>query len=691
MINEKKITKVMLTISTVSLVIGVVYIVSSLQNRYQGLGTSEILQLLLFCFALSSLFFGNVTYQLTRIGQLTRHEAHDVKEAATPSDLRFIYKYDSPPPVMILIPSYKEELSIIVQTVLSAALAEYPDRCIALLIDDPPVCDGEDKTALLAARETIARLNKSFKKRADFFSAAKNNFEQRAKQGGVTLDQEISCLEALYDRAAGFVEDIGTEYRTIATAAFAHSDDLFYRDIIQRIVNAHRAYMTEHKVDILDEKALRQEYARLQSLFKVSITSFERKLYRNLSHAANKAMNLNSYIGLIGNNLSVVSGADGSLELHKTTQGDAGLSVPMVKYVLTIDADSVILPDYILKLVKIMEENDSIAVAQTPYSAFQNPPTVLERVAGATTDIQYLVHQGFTAYNATFWVGANALLRFAALQDIQTMQQERGYAMPIFIQDRTVIEDTGSTMDLISRGWRLHNHPQRLAYSATPSDFGSLVIQRRRWANGGLIIFPRLLKLKFGRTKHPVSFIEAMVRSYYLLSPALTNIGLLILLLFPFSSEYSNPFLVLAAAPYYFLYARDLRKAGYNGWDLLRHYALTLLLIPVNLAGVYHSLIQVVTSRRRPFGRTPKVSGRTAVPIGYIIFIYALSAIAAASAVFNLLSSNYLFFLFCSINAGFLIYGQKHLLGWKETAADIQMSFADWYDRRGRKAPDASA
>ena len=33
-----------------------------------------------------------------------------------------------------------------------------------------------------------------------------------------------------------------------------------------------------------------------------------------------------------------------------------------------------------------------------------------------------------------------------------------------------MIEDTESTVDLIDRGWRLYNYPDRLAYSATPPD-----------------------------------------------------------------------------------------------------------------------------------------------------------------------------------------------------------------------------
>ena len=42
------------------------------------------------------------------------------------------------------------------------------------------------------------------------------------------------------------------------------------------------------------------EYARLATLFCDDITSFQRKTFDNLSHAPNKAMNLNAYIGLMG-------------------------------------------------------------------------------------------------------------------------------------------------------------------------------------------------------------------------------------------------------------------------------------------------------------------------------------------------------------------------------------------------------
>ena len=70
--------------------------------------------------------------------------------------------------------------------------------------------------------------------------------------------------------------------------------------------------------------------------------------------------------------------------------------------------------------------NERIAVAQTPYSAVPKAAGLLERVAGATTDVQYIIHQGFTQYRATYWVGANAMLRTAALAEIAVTENERG-------------------------------------------------------------------------------------------------------------------------------------------------------------------------------------------------------------------------------------------------------------------------
>ena len=228
--------------------------------------------------------------------------------------------------------------------------------------------------------------------------------------------------------------------------------------------------------------------------------------------------------------------------------------------------------------------------------------------------MQYLIHQGFTACGATFWVGANALLRKAALDDIVTTELERGHVVRKYLQDWTVIEDTESSVDLILRRWTLHNYPERLSYSATPSDFGSLIIQRRRWANGGLLILPKLLRYLCRGGRWLRRFPEGFMRVHYLTSLTGVNLGVLLIVLYPLEKPLRIGWLPLTALPYYLLYGRDLVLAGYRWIDLFRVYALNLLLIPVNLGGVFKSLQQAVTRRTIPFSRTPKVAGRTTAP-----------------------------------------------------------------------------
>ena len=131
------------------------------------------------------------------------------------------------------------------------------------------------------------------------------------------------------------------------------------------------------------------------------------------------------------------------------------------EYVLTLDADAMLLRDYCLRLVYQLEQpgNEHVAVIQTPYSSYRGAPTRIERIAAATTDIQHVLHQGMTYYDATFWVGANAVICKRALDDICVVSTEGRRTVRTYIQDRTVIEDTESSIDLCYYGWHLVNYP----------------------------------------------------------------------------------------------------------------------------------------------------------------------------------------------------------------------------------------
>ncbi|CAA9552102.1 MAG: cellulose synthase catalytic subunit-like protein [uncultured Thermomicrobiales bacterium] len=412
------------------------------------------------------------------------------------------------------------------------------------------------------------------------------------------------------------------------------------------------------------------EYRRLSTLFRVELTTFERKRYVNLSDEPNKAMNLNSYIGLLGKAVEEVRRGDQfHLEVREPGHRDGEKVIPDATYVLTLDADSLLMPDYALRMVDVMERpgNERLAVVQTPYTAIPDQPGVLERIAGATTDMQYIVHQGFSWVGATFWVGANALLRKTALDDIRTESSDANNAAR-FIQDRTVIEDTESTVDLVARGWWLHNYSERLAYSATPPDFGALLVQRHRWANGGLLIVPKLLRYALAGPFHARKPVEILVRFHYLVSIAAGSIGFLVLVLVPLDQDVHSLWLPVTAVPYFLLFWRDLIQAGYRKGDILRVYAFNVMLMPINLAGAAKSIHQSITGRKTPFGRTPKVEGRTSAPawailaewllLSYTLFAFVWDAFAGRwlHALFSLatvVTLAYVLVVFIGLRAGF--------------------------------------
>jgi cellulose synthase (UDP-forming) len=265
--------------------------------------------------------------------------------------------------------------------------------------------------------------------------------------------------------------------------------------------------------------------------------------------------------------------------------------------------------------------------------------------------------------NAGFWVGASATIRKEALLDIATVHEERGYTFPVYIQDKTVIEDTGATIDLVSRGWRVENYPARLSYSATPSDFGALVVQRRRWANGGLIILPSLLRHLLSVRPTFRNTLEGLLRLHYLIMPACISISMLLMLVYPFDFKRVSSWIYLTLPPYLYLVCRDLRNTGYRRTEIFRAYSLFVVLLPVVLTGVANSLIQIVFRVKAQFGRTPKIDHRTAVPLTCTAAIVALFGWSVMVSYGDYLRGDGMHAVFAFSNVLALGYGLVALIG----------------------------
>ena len=627
----------------------------------------------LFLLVVAAFVYGSCVYHFARLGYLRRILAH---VPASDAALASVYREADPPLITILVPSYMEDERVVRRTLLSAALQTYPRRRVVLLIDDPPApTTTRDAARLEVTRRLPAQLQLILQVPRQVCARALEAFRQRRAANSVDLMHERLQLADVHTEVAGWLEQQAKTYETLD-----HSDRLFVELGFGTLARTYRAESEQLRArrasdsrQGLNVEDIDVAYRRLVAQFDVELTSFERKRYDNLSHEPNKAMNLNSYIALLGATFRETV-RDRKLLLERSSRTDADLLVPASEFLLVVDADSVLAPDYALRLVHVMREHghEDVAIVQAPYSAFPWAPSAVERIAGATTDIQRLIHQGFSHYNATYWVGANAVIRTAALGDIASYSIERGHQIARFVQDRTLIEDTESTVDLLANGWRLYNYPGRLAYSETPADFGSLLIQRRRWANGGLIILPRLLGYVTGaRLAVRRRLAQAFMMTHYLTSLAAVNFGLLFVLAFSFEDSMRTFWLPLTAIPYYLLYARDLRFAGYRSGDVLRTYALNLLLIPVNLVGVMGSLYQAVAGSKAAFGRTPKVRGRTPVPAIYLIAEVGIGLQWMVRALGDTLEHRPVHALLAAVNLGFLLYGLVTFIGVRNSLEDL--------------------
>lgn len=637
--------------------------------------TRILLETALFTTGVIFIFYGNLVYQFCLVTHYRRQDEH---RPATREALDAMY--DKPAPALsIIIPSYKEERSVNWQTMLSAALAEYPHKNVVLLIDDPYQPKVlEDIVRLEETRKIPATLQALFDAPHARYRAEQVAFLERAQSGKLDHEAELTRLAEHYMGVAQWLENLAADMADgKERAALTHNDRFFIEAILEAPAKQHRAFVEKLQYRMLmgetpRDTFYRRYYARLISLFSVTFASFERKKYANLSHEANKAMNLNSYMGLIGKSWKEVETTHG-LMIEECAADEADFTIPHADYVDTIDADSLMLSEYAIRLIHFMEQpgNERIAVAQSPCSSVPDSPIALERIAGACIDVQYRTHQGYTGWGASYWVGANAMLRRTALEDIRETRYENGHPVYIYIQDHTVIEDTESSIDLVHKGWKLYNYPERMTFSPTPPDFGSLLIQRRRWANGGALILPKLLHYAWHAPKTPALFKELFMRFYYLAGTTSCCVAALIFFFYPFGATFSTPWLPLSVVPVMALFARDLKNTGYHYSDFFRVCALNLMLVPVLIGGVLKQFQQGITGKKIPFSRTPKVPGRTAAPALYCLIELLIPFALVATAVHSANEGRMTQAVFSLLNAGLFAYALVYFMGLPSTFEDL--------------------
>jgi cellulose synthase/poly-beta-1,6-N-acetylglucosamine synthase-like glycosyltransferase len=295
--------------------------------------------------------YSYIVYLTTRVGQLRRRGSH----AATPGEaLDTVFSNESPS-IAASGAAYKEQPAIVRRTLLSAALQQYPWRQVVLLIDDPyhpqDRADAANLAAMRALPGNVQSLIEPLLRRCE---QAHRGFVDRCLRGTMEPDAEAVRLSEFYAEIATWFDREISAY-----PVHDHGDVLFVEGFLTKCRDGHRARAEMlgscAAAHTFDCAAARREYRRLVALFRVKVTSFERKRYENLSHEVNKAMNLNSYIGLMGGSYREVAQGDGrDALLHPAPSGAGTLDIPTADYLLTVDADSVLLPDYAATLAHFL-------------------------------------------------------------------------------------------------------------------------------------------------------------------------------------------------------------------------------------------------------------------------------------------------------------------------------------------------
>jgi cellulose synthase/poly-beta-1,6-N-acetylglucosamine synthase-like glycosyltransferase len=660
----------------------VAYVVYTIIRQFfEGPQTFQFtMQAIGYLVVVSFLVFSALMYLLARQGALQRFSAH-VRVPRAELDRHFSTRSKSS--ITVLVPSYAEEPQVIRKTLLSAALQEYPKKRVVLLMDDKPVAkNAADAERLELTRATGDEIMGLLREPRERFGASLAAFEHKYAHLKYVKPEVVRELAGHYEWAANWLHKLADD-----EVIEDHVDKFFADQVLRGLANEFslvgEALNASFEEGVqLPGARINQLYRRLSWTFDAELSVFERKKYASLSHEANKAMNLNSYIGLMGGTYRPVQTPDGPILVSVTKARQGDLAIPDSEFLLTLDADSILLRDYCLRLVYFLQQpdNERVAVTQTPYSSFRGAATRIERLAAATTDIQHILHQGMSYYGATFWVGANAVIRKRALEDIVEKEWIGGFEIRRYIQDRTVIEDTESSVDLALQGWTLINYPERLSYSATPPDFGSLIVQRRRWANGGLLILPKLwatIRARKSRNE-VVSNAEILLRINYMASIAWASFGLVFLLAFPYDGRLLSPLVVLAALPYFIAMASDLKYCGYKRTDVLRIYGFNLILLPVQLAGVLKSMQQALSGKKIPFARTPKVKNRTVSPMLYVVAPLLIIAFSVFTLWRDANAENWGNATFAAFNALVALWATLAYIGIGGTLKDIWIGLTDW-------------
>ena len=156
-----------------------------------------VLEASLYLLIVTALVFSASMYLMSRRGALVRFRDHERVPRAVLDEHFSPEHYDAG--ITVLVPSYVEEIPVIEKTLWSAALQEFPDMRVVLLIDDPPYpTDPVRAEELWQTRRIGDKITNELKIPFDRFSAAHRRFQERIGLAPRVGGAELNYLSVEY-------------------------------------------------------------------------------------------------------------------------------------------------------------------------------------------------------------------------------------------------------------------------------------------------------------------------------------------------------------------------------------------------------------------------------------------------------------------------------------------------------------
>jgi cellulose synthase (UDP-forming) len=278
------------------------------------------------------------------------------------------------------------------------------------------------------------------------------------------------------------------------------------------------------------------------------------------------------------------------------------------KYVVIFDADQTPLPDFLQRIVPIMESDDTLAFVQTPQFYTNIDESRVARASAFQQAVFYeYICEGKSSQEAMFCCGTNIIFRKEALLDVGGLDES------------TVTEDFATSLKLHEKKWRSLYYNHVYAFGMGPVNLTGYFQQQYRWANGTISVFKRVI---FGMLTRPGSLKLKQWWEYFLSgSYYLVGLAYFVLMLFPILYLFLRvpsffakpeiylfvfmPYMTLSMGVFYLI----LKEKNYSGKDLF----LGQLLGGITFSVYIRAAFSALTGRKTTFGITQKTKG-AAIP-----------------------------------------------------------------------------